>query len=73
MNCACKAYTLYITADNGFKAYVNGNFVLSGNTWQQVYSVDIPSSYLNLGDNTLEVVAANTTPSPAAVIYAITA
>jgi len=73
VTCACKTYTLYITADNSFKAYVNGNFVLSGSDWRTVYSIQIPSYYLNVGDNTLEVVAANAGQSPAAVIYAIQA
>ena len=51
--CACKIFTLYITADNNFKAYINGNFLLAGSNWPTVYSAVIPSDFLNIGDNTL--------------------
>jgi hypothetical protein len=57
--CACKTFTLYITADNGFRAYLNGNFILSGNNWPTVYSAVVPSYFFNIGANTLEIVAAN--------------
>lgn len=69
--CACKTLTLYVTADNNFKAYINGNLVLSGTDWHTVYSTVIPSQFLNLGENTLEIVGANTVASPAAAIYSI--
>ena len=47
ISCTCRTYVLYATADNSFKAYINGVLVLSGNNWPTVYSVDIPWNLLN--------------------------
>lgn len=68
--CFCKTLTLHITADNLFNVYINGKLLTTGDNWQRVYSVEIPSSYLYEGGNTLELVATNL-GGPAAVIYAI--
>ena len=62
-----------MTADNNFSVYVNGRFLLNGNNWQKVYVLEIPSAFLNEGENSLVVVAGNAEKSPAAVIYAIVA
>jgi hypothetical protein len=69
--CACKTLTLYITADDSFSAYINGNFLQSGVGWTTSYTVPIPSKFLNIGQNTFAVVGTNTLPTKAAVIYAI--
>ncbi len=45
---------LYITADNGFEAFVNGKSVLKGDSWQTVYFVDVVKA-LQPGVNTIAV------------------
>jgi hypothetical protein len=69
--CACKTLTLYINADDSFSAYINGKFLQSGGLWATTFTVPIPSSFLNIGQNTFTVVAVNAVPTSAAVIYAI--
>jgi hypothetical protein len=51
--CACKTFKLYVTADNSFKAYLNGEFILLGTSLLTVYSAVIPSYIFNIGENTL--------------------
>lgn len=58
--CTPKNLILRMTADNYFSAYINGEFVLSGNEWRRVYEITIPEALLNpQGTNTLVVVAGN--------------
>jgi hypothetical protein len=68
--CACKELTLYISADDSFSAYINGNLLKSGGTWNVLYTVPIPASFLNVGQNTFTVVATNSV-NIAGVIYGI--
>ncbi|MFO0756798.1 MAG: DNRLRE domain-containing protein [Byssovorax sp.] len=38
------SYTLYVTADNSFTAYLNGSVVGSGNNWPTVYSFGVATT-----------------------------
>jgi len=68
---------LYATADNEFKAYLNGVLVLSGNNWGNVYSYTIPahSLYPCGKQNNFTIVGTNFESDcnlgPAGILYAI--
>lgn len=48
------ASTLQVTADQNFKAYLDGRLILSGNDWKSIYSADIK---LNCGSHNLTIEA----------------
>ena len=50
----------YLTADDGFKAKINGRVVLAGSRWTKIYSRNV-TSFLRLGKNTLEITGGNNT------------
>lgn len=53
VNCFCKKFTLFATADDKFSAFINGKFLINGSNWSKIYSIEIPSNYLYQGGNTL--------------------
>ena len=67
---------LYVTADDAFKAYINGNFVKDGNDWSQTYSVDVTAYVKPCEKNYLRIWAQNTptmSRSPAMISYRLEA
>src|SRR5262249_2032878 len=59
--------TLDITADDAFRAWVNGREIGSGNTWQRVYQFDVMKHLVN-GKNVVAVEAKNSSPGPAGLL-----
>jgi len=51
---------LYLTADDGFTARVNGEKVISGTRWTKIYTADV-AKLLRLGENLIEIDASNGT------------
>ena len=69
VDCPQISATLRITADDEFKAILNGNTVGTGTSWQKVYIFDVK---LECGWNELKVeVKNNYANTPAALIFTI--
>jgi PKD repeat protein len=70
--------TIYITCDNSYEVYINGNLLGSDDAWQDVETWPVPDNFLNSGTNTLfvegvneQTVGGTPTTNPGGLIYEV--
>ena len=63
-------FTIYMTTDNSFKLFIDGNGIMNGNIWTHTYKT---SYSLSAGTHTIKIIATNagTSQNPAGVLFAM--